>query len=136
MAAQNGRDMLVKIKNEAGEFITLAGLRSKAFRLNAQAVDITNTDSAEGWKELLPGAGVKSAEISGAGVFRDTDSDVLARTAFFEQSVQTYRFIIPDFGVIEGPFLLTSLSYAGTYQGEANYELTLMSAGAPSFSAI
>ncbi len=136
MAAQNGRDMLVKIKNEAGEFITLAGLRSKAFRLNAQAVDITNTDSAEGWKELLPGAGVKSAEISGAGVFRDADSDVLARTAFFEQSVQTYRFIIPDFGVIEGPFLLTSLSYAGTYQGEANYELTLLSAGVPNFSAI
>ena len=136
MAAQNGRDMLVKIKNSAGEFVTLAGLRSKAFRLNAQAVDITNTDSAQGWKELLPGAGVKSAEISGAGVFRDTESDALARTAFFEQSVETYRFIIPDFGVVEGPFLLTSLSYAGTYQGEATYELTLMSPGAPNFSAI
>ena len=136
MAAQNGRDMLVKIKNSAGEFVTLAGLRSKAFRLNAQAVDITNTDSAQGWKELLPGAGVRSAEISGAGVFRDTESDALARTAFFEQSVETYRFIIPDFGVVEGPFLLTSLSYAGTYQGEATYELTLMSAGAPNFSAI
>lgn len=136
MAAQNGRDMLVKIKNETGEFVTLAGLRSKAFRLNAQAVDITNTDSAEGWKELLPGAGVKSAEISGAGVFRDTESDVLARSAFFEQSVQTYRFIIPDFGVVEGLFLLTSLSYTGTYQGEASYELTLFSAGVPNFSAI
>ena len=136
MAAQNGRDMLVKIKNSADEFVTLAGLRSKAFRLNAQAVDITNTDSAHGWKELLPGAGVKSAEISGAGVFRDTESDALARTAFFEQSIETYRFIIPDFGIVEGPFLLTSLSYAGTYQGEASYELTLMSAGAPSFSAI
>jgi len=136
MAAQNGRDMLVKIKNSAGDFVTLAGLRSKAFRLNAQAVDITNTDSAQGWKELLPGAGVKSAEISGAGVFRDTESDALARTAFFEQSVELYRFILPDFGVVEGPFLLTSLSYAGTYQGEATYELTLMSAGAPNFSAI
>lgn len=136
MAAQNGRDMLVKIKNSAGDFVTLAGLRSKAFRLNAQAVDITNTDSAQGWKELLPGAGVKSAEISGAGVFRDTESDALARTAFFEQSVELYRFILPDFGVVEGPFLLTSLSYAGTYQGEATYELTLMSAGVPNFSAI
>ena len=114
----------------------MAGLRSKAFRLNAQIVDITNTDSAQGWKELLPGAGVKSAEISGAGVFRDAESDALARTAFFEQSVETYRFILPDFGIIEGPFLLTSLSYAGTYQGEATYELTLMSAGAPSFSAL
>lgn len=136
MAAQNGRDMLVKIKNSAGDFVTLAGLRSKAFRLNAQAVDITNTDSAQGWKELLPGAGVKSAEISGAGIFRDTESDALARTAFFEQSVETYKFIIPDFGIIEGPFLLTSLSYAGRYNGEANYELSLMSAGVPRFSAI
>ncbi len=136
MAAQNGRDMLVKIKNGDGEFVTLAGLRSKAFRLNARTVDITNTDSAQGWKELLPGAGVKSAEISGAGVFRDTTSDALARSAFFEQSAETYRFIIPDFGVVEGPFLLTSLSYAGTYQGEATYELSLMSAGAPSFSAL
>ena len=136
MAAQNGRDMLVKIKNPAGEFVTLAGLRSKAFRLNAQAVDITHSESVQGWKELLPGGGVKSAEITGAGVFRDTESDALARTAFFEQSIEAYRFIIPDFGVVEGPFLLTSLAYAGTYQGEASYELTLMSAGAPSFRAI
>lgn len=136
MAAQNGRDMLVKIKNSSGEFMTLAGLRTKAFRLNARAVDITDSESAQGWKELLPGAGVKSAEISGAGVFRDTASDAMARTAFFEQSVETYQFIIPNFGIVEGPFLLTSLSYAGSYQGEASYELTLMSAGAPSFSAI
>ena len=136
MAAQNGRDMLVKIKNASGDFITLAGLRSKAFRLNAQAVDITHSESAQGWKELLPGGGVKSAEISGAGVFRDTASDALARTAFFQQSVETYQFILPDFGIIEGPFLLTSLSYAGSYRGEASYELTLMSAGAPSFSVL
>ena len=136
MAAQNGRDMLVKIKNEAGDFVTMAGLRSKAFCLNAQTVDITNTDSTQGWTELLPGAGVKSAEISGTGVFRDAESDALARRAFFEQSVETYRFILPDFGIIEGPFLLTSLSYAGTYKGEASYELTLMSAGAPSFNPI
>ena len=136
MAAQSGRDMLVKIKNSSGEFITLAGLRTKAFRLNAKTVDITNSDSAQGWKELLPGAGVKAAEISGAGIFRDSASDALARAAFFEQSVNDYQFIIPDFGVIEGPFLLTALSYAGSYQGEATYDVTLQSAGAPSFSEL
>ncbi len=137
MAAQNGRDMLVKIKNdESGEFVTLAGLRSKRFRLNAETVDITHSDSAQGWKELLPGAGVKSAEISGAGIFRDSQSDALARTTFFEQSAKTYRFIIPDFGIIEGIFLLTGLSYAGTYQGEATFELTLLSAGAPIFTPL
>ena len=136
MAAQSGRDMLVKIKTLEGEYITLAGLRSKSFRLNARAVDITNSDSAQGWKELLPGAGVKSAEISGAGIFRDSASDALARAAFFDQSVQIYKFIIPDFGVIEGPFLLTSLSYIGSYQGEVTYDVTLMSAGAPVFSVL
>jgi len=136
MAAQNGRDMLVKIKTAEGDFITLAGLRTKGFRLNARAVDITHSDSAQGWKELLPGAGVKSAEISGSGIFRDTASDILARTAFFEQSTQDYQFIIPDFGIITGPFLLTALAYAGSYQGEVTYDVTLMSAGAPSFGAL
>ena len=136
MAAQSGRDMLVKIKNGDGDFITLAGLRTKTFRLNARAVDITNSDSVQGWKELLPGAGVKSAEISGAGIFRDSASDALARTAFFEQSVQSYQFIMPNFGIIEGPFLLTTLSYAGSYQGEVTYDVTLMSAGAPSFGPL
>jgi len=79
---------------------------------------------------------VKSAEISGAGIFRDSASDALARTAFFEQSVETYQFIIPDFGIIEGPFLLTTLSYAGSYQGEVTYDVTLMSAGVPSFAPL
>jgi len=30
MAAQSGRDMLVKIKNSEDDFITLAGLRTKS----------------------------------------------------------------------------------------------------------
>ena len=79
---------------------------------------------------------MKSAEISGSGIFRDAQSDALARAAFFEQSVETYQFIIPNFGIIEGPFLLTTLSYAGSYQGEVTYDVTLMSAGTPSFGAI
>ena len=43
---------------------------------------------------------------------------------------------MPDFGIIEGLFLLTTLSYAGSYQGEVTYDLTLMSAGAPSFGPL
>lgn len=136
MSAQSGRDMLVKIKKDTGAFITIAGLRTKSLRLNARSVDITNSDSAEAWRELLPGAGVKSAEISGAGVFRDAQSDALARTAFFEQSSETFQFIIPDFGIIEGPFQISTLSFSGTFNGEARYEIALSSAGAPSFTAM
>ncbi len=136
MSAQRGRDMLVKLKKTNGAFITIAGLRTKSLRLNARSVDITNTDSAEAWRELLPGAGVKSAEISGAGVFRDAQSDALARTAFFEQSLETYQFIIPDFGIIEGLFQISTLSFSGAFNGEARYEIVLSSAGAPRFTVL
>ncbi len=136
MTAQRGSDMLLKIKNDTGDYVTIAGLRTKSLRLNARPVDVTDTASVGGWKELLPGAGIRSAEISGSGVFRDASSDAIARQSFFEQSAQDYQFIIPDFGQITGPFLLSNLTYGGTYQGEATFELTLVSAGAPDFTAL
>ena len=136
MTAQNGRNMLIKIKDGQGAFVTAAGLRSKSIKFGAKTVDITHSESDEAWRELLPGGGVKSVEISGAGIFRDSASDALMRAAFFAQSAEVFQFIIPNFGIIEGPFLISALNYAGTYQGEASYELTMISAGKPVFSAL
>jgi TP901-1 family phage major tail protein len=133
MSAQQGSQMLLKIERE-GVFTTVAGLRTKSLRLNAKPVDVTDTGSG-GWKELLPGAGIRTAEISGTGVFRDAASDASVREAFFAQSARTCQFVIPDFGTITGAFHITSLSYAGSYNGEAQFELTLSSAGVPVFVA-
>lgn len=135
MSAKAGRDILLKFKSEAGAFVTIAGLRAKTLRFNARTVDVTDSGSLEAWRELLPGAGVKSAEISDAGVFRDQPSDALARESFFTQAAQDCQIIMPGFGIIEGPFLITSLTYAGTYQGEASFEMSLVSADALSFTA-
>lgn len=44
--------------------------------------------------------------------------------------------IIPDFGIVEGPFQVTSVEYAGTHDGEATYEIAMASAGALTFTAI
>lgn len=136
MSAQNGRDMLVKIKKPDDSYQTLAGLRSKTVRFNARPIDVTNADTAEGWKELLPNAGVKSAEISGAGIFKTEESAALMRQAFFDQSKMDLRLILPNFGQIDGPFLIASLTYAGSYQGEVRFETTLLSAGLPVFTAL
>ncbi len=43
--------------------------------------------------------------------------------------------IIPDFGTVEGAFQITSIEYAGSYNGEATYEMILASAGALDFVA-
>ncbi len=136
MSAQKGRDMLVKYKQADGSYRTLAGLRSKALRFNARTVDVTDSESANGWKELLPQAGVKFAEISGTGIFKDDDSAAIARQGFFDQSLMDLQFILPGFGVVEGSFLINALTYSGRYEGEAGLDISFMSAGEPAFNAL
>lgn len=137
MAAQNGKDLLIKVDmSDDGQFQTLAGLRATRVSLNAEAVDVTSLESQGGWRELLGGAGVRSAAISGAGVFRDAGSDERARQIFFDGETPAFQVIIPDFGIIEGPFQVTSVEYAGAHDGEATYEMAMASAGALSFTAI
>lgn len=137
MAAQAGKDLLIKIDQTGdGVFETLAGLRATRLSFNAETVDVTSLDSTGGWRELLSGAGVKSASISGSGVFKDTAGDERARQIFFDGQTPAFQVIIPDFGVVQGPFQIASIEYAGTYDGEATYELSLASAGALEFTAL
>jgi TP901-1 family phage major tail protein len=136
MAAQNGRDLLIKMDvTGIGQFETVAGLRATRIALNAESVDVTSVESAGGWRELLPGAGLKSASISGSGVFKDAVTDARARQVFWSGSAPEMRVILPDFGTIEGAFQITGIDYAGAHDGEATYEITLASAGALIFSA-
>lgn len=137
MVAQKGKDLLIKIDMDgSGTFETVAGLRASRITFNADTVDVTNLDSAGGWRELLGGAGVRSAAISGSGVFRDASTDERARQIFFDGNIPDFQVIIPDFGVIEGAFQITSLEYSGQHDGEAAYEMSLASASALSFTAV
>lgn len=136
MAVQNGRDLLIKIDmNGEGLFQTVAGLRATRLSFNAESVDVTSLESLGGWRELLAGAGVRSAAISGSGVFRDAASDERVRQMFFAGEMPDFQVVIPDFGTVEGPFQITGIDYAGRYNGEATYEMTLASGGALSFVA-
>ncbi|ATI41638.1 phage major tail protein, TP901-1 family [Pacificitalea manganoxidans] len=134
MAAQNGRDLLIKLDLTGdGQFETVAGLRATRVSFNAETVDVTSMASSGGWRELLGGAGVRSAAISGSGVFRDAATDERARQIFFDGECPDFQVIVPDFGRVQGAFQITALEYAGSHDGEASYELSLASAGALSF---
>ncbi len=136
MAVQNGKDLLIKVDlTGGGNFQTVAGLRATRVSFNAESVDVTSLDSAGGWRELLAGAGVKSANLSGSGIFRDAASDARMRQIFFDGEMPDFQVVIPDFGTIEGPFQVTSIDYGGTHDGEATYEVALASAGRLSFTA-
>ena len=135
MAAQNGRDLLLKIDMTGdGLFETMAGLRATRLTLNAQSVDITHLGS-EGWRELLGGAGMRSAAVAGSGVFRDASTDARARAIFFAGETPDFQLVIPDFGTMTGPFQIASIDYAGSHDGEASFEIALVSAGPVAFEA-
>ncbi len=137
MAAQNGKDLLVKIDmTGGGMFETAAGLRATRISLNAETVDVTSLESTGGWRELLGGAGVKTASISGSGVFKDDATDERARQIFFDGETPDFQVIVPGFGTLQGPFQITSIEYSGSHNGEATYELSLASAGPLTFVAL
>ncbi len=137
MAAQKGRDLLLKADSTgAGVFVTVAGLRNRSLSLNARPVDITNADSVNGWREVLEGAGVKSASLSGTGVFRDDAADETVRGLFFNGTIRNWQLIVPSFGIVQGAFQVTALEYAGEYDGEVTYSLALESAGPLGFTVI
>jgi TP901-1 family phage major tail protein len=137
MAIQRGKDVLLKIDvSGEGQFETVAGLRATRISFNAETVEVTSLESPGGWRELLSGAGVRSASISGSGVFRDASSDERARQIFFDGEVARFQVVIPAFGIVEGPFQFTALEYGGRHDGEATYEVGLASAGALGFTAL
>ena len=137
MTAQKGRDMLLKIDSTGtGTYITVAGLRSNTLTFNTETVDASSQDSTGAWRELLSGAGLKSASLRGSGIFKDAASDATLRTCFFNGSIVNWQIIIPDFGIVAGPFQISSLDFGARHDAEVTFELSLASAGVLTFSAL
>ena len=134
MTAQKGKDLLIKITDGAGGFTTVAGMRTRRLAFNAETVDITNAESANRWRELLDGAGVKRASVSGRGLFTDAATDASMRQTFFDGTVLNYQIVVPDFGTMQGLFQLTNLEFAGEHNGEVTYDVALESAGEVTFT--
>ncbi|MDZ4789671.1 MAG: phage major tail protein, TP901-1 family [Hyphomicrobiales bacterium] len=136
MTAQRGKDLLLKLDSSgAGVFITVAGLRARGLAFNAATVDATHADSAGEWRELLANVGLKTARVTGGGIFKDEASDAKIRELFFAGAIRRWQMIIPDFGTVEGLFQITALEFSGQHDNELTFEIALESAGALTFTA-
>ena len=136
MTGQKGKDLLLKVDDGTGAFVTVAGLRTRRLSLNADTVDATDAESAGRWRELLGGAGVLRASVAGAGIFKDQASDALLQQIFFAGTIRNWRIIIPSFGTIAGLFQVSALDWRGEYNAEVTFDIALDSAGALSFTAL
>ena len=96
---------------------------------------MSDSDSAGKWRELLEGAELKNAMITGSGILKDDDGIQRCHALAFGGLHSKFQFIVPDVGTFEGTFQLTSFEYTGDHNNEANYSMTFESAGEVVFTA-
>lgn len=129
MAAQKGKNFVLKISDGATTpaYAVVGGMRSTGITINNETVDIS--DKSNTWRELLPGAGIRSVSISASGVFKDTTTEGLINDAAMDDTLEDYQIVFEDGAMFAGAFQVTSLEYTGEYNGARQYSMSLESSG-------
>ena len=128
MAAERGSAFLLKIGDGAAtpSYGTIAGLKTTQLSINGDAVAITNKGSG-GWRELLSGAGVRSVSVAASGIFTGSSAEAEVRSLALTGDLQEYQLSFESGERMQGSFLVTRLEYAGDFNGERNYTMSLES---------
>ena len=128
---EKGSAFLLKVGDGATPpaFATVAGLRTTQLSVNGEAVVVTNKDSG-GWRQLLSGAGVRSVSVTGAGVFTGSAAEARIKASALSGAIDDYRLSFEGGDHMTGRFLVARLDYAGDFNGERSYTLSLESSGA------
>ena len=131
MAVEKGSAFLLKVGNGAAPVVyaTVAGLRTTQLSVNGESVVVTTKDSG-GWRQLLSGAGVRSVSVSGAGVFTGSAAETRIRGNALAGVLDDYQLAFESGQTMTGKFLVSRLDYAGDFNGERSYTLSLESSGA------
>ncbi|MFD1610971.1 phage tail tube protein [Sphingomonas tabacisoli] len=130
MAIERGSAFLLKVGDGATPpvYATVAGLRTTQLSVNGEAVVVTHKGSG-GWRELLSGAGVRSVSVSGAGVFTGSAAETRLKTNALAGMLDDYELSFESGERMRGKFLVSRLDYAGDFNGERSYTLSLESSG-------
>ena len=130
MSAQKGSAFLLKIKNAGNPagYETVAGLRTTQLSITGDTVVVTSKDSG-GWRELLSGAGVRQVSVSAAGIFLGSAAETAIRGHALAGTIDEYELSFEDGEKMRRRFLVQRLDYAGDFNGERNYTLSLESSG-------
>jgi TP901-1 family phage major tail protein len=131
MPAQKGSAFLLKISDGAVTpvYRTVAGLRTTQMSITGDTVVVTSKDSG-GWRELLSGAGARTVSVSAAGIFLGSAAEASIRANAMAGTLDDYELSFEDGAKLRGKFLVQRLDYAGDFNGERNYSMSLESSGA------
>lgn len=130
MAVEKGSAFLLKVGNGGSPIVysTVAGMRTTQLSINGESVVVTNKASG-GWRELLSGAGVRSVSVSGAGVFTGSSAETRLKNNALTGVLDDCELSFESGERLQGKFLVARLDYAGDFNGERSYALSLESSG-------
>lgn len=130
VAVEKGSAFLLKVGDGGMPvgYATVAGLRTTQLSINGELVAVTHKGSG-GWRELLSGAGVRSVSVAGAGVFTGSAAEARLRGSALSGALDDYRLSFEGGETMTGRFLVTRLDYAGDFNGERTYTVSLESSG-------
>ena len=125
-----GKDFLIQLQTSDGPpevFTTIGGMRSTSMSLNNEDVDVTDKDDMP-WRQLED-FGVRSMEMSGSGIFKESATlDSLVESVVNGPCIKRFRLISGSGRKFTGDFKI-NLELSGEYNGAEQYSVTLASAG-------
>lgn len=141
MAKRKGRLMLVRIHDGStalpNGFDVLCGLTAKTLTINNEEIDVTSANCTDPggalWSEVLDGA--RRVAVSGSGLSKKDDAEArLAQVALSSPPVARLQIVVPNFGMFEGDFFVSSGEFGGEQSGGVTFSLTAGSTGPVTFT--
>lgn len=133
IAATPGGSAIVLDDTEAAMpidiFKNVGGIRGKSASFSSEGIDITNQDSDQ-WQTMLDGAGIRSCEFSGDGVYTNEAIAKAFEDDFLANALTCLAIVEAKSGrVYAGCFKITSIEVGGSFDGEGTFSMSASSSG-------
>lgn len=139
MAGQSGLTWALSVRTTASPaaYTAIAGIRTKSFKINNNAVDVTTAESTGRWKELLGDAGQVELEIDASGLYQKDAPGHLLPSLVASGAATVFQLVsaASSAGVtIVGSFIVSEYNLTAAYNEAATFTVKLMSTGAPTIT--
>ena len=132
-----GIDLYVAAEDTAGSdtYTAIFAMTTKDLSIPRPEIDVSN-GSEGGWNMSIDGA-TRSITISGSGIITSNAAGWPKLWTIATASDNTWNFEVAglaDGTVITGCFRITDLSPTGAFDGAQEFNVTMISVGAPTFA--
>lgn len=124
-----GEELLLQVRGSDGTFLPVTGMRLTGLGIQNESVDVTD-QSSRGWRTLLSGAGLRTVELSAAGIFLGGEGELRLRSMALSGGAAEFVVTLEKGRRLRGNFVVGQISYEGLSDDETTYRVSLASASA------